>query len=162
MKSVSLYGDCLRHIFIELPCMDPKLGDAMFAGRFQKAMYGIRDTPQIWAKEVQKVMGGLGFDVSIVLYRSGPRNIARTWTKRFRRLFWSASTLERSSTRMRARRARRAIVPKNYMSQGRLSVAVRVMSQYMSKHRKKIVPVIKWDTVPSMPSFRVEQCHREV
>ena len=44
-----------------------------------------------------------------------------------------------------ARRARRAIARMTYMSQDRpdLSVAARVMSQYMSKPREEIVPVIK-------------------
>ena len=44
-----------------------------------------------------------------------------------------------------ARRSRGAIAPMNYMAQNRpdLSVAPRVMSQYMSKPREGIVPVIK-------------------
>ena len=44
-----------------------------------------------------------------------------------------------------ARRARRAIARMNYMSQDRpdLSVAARLMSQYMSRPREGIVPVIK-------------------
>ena len=44
-----------------------------------------------------------------------------------------------------ARRARRAIARMNYMSQDRpdLSVAARVMSQYMCRPREEIVPVIK-------------------
>ena len=65
VKSAFLYGDCRRRIYIELPRQDPKHGDAEFVGRLQKAVYGSRDAPQIWAKEVQKVMEGLGFVISM-------------------------------------------------------------------------------------------------
>ena len=53
----------------------------------------------------------------------------------------------------------------NYRAQDRpdLSVAARVMSQYMSKPREGIVPVVKRAMrVPSMSSLRLEQSHREV
>ena len=44
---------------------DPKHGAADLVGLLQKAMYGTRDAPQIWAKEVQKVMEELGFVISM-------------------------------------------------------------------------------------------------
>ena len=61
VKCAFLYGVCRRRIYIELPRQDPKHGAADLVGLLQKAMYGTRDAPQIWAKEVQKVMEGLGF-----------------------------------------------------------------------------------------------------
>ena len=65
VKSAFLYGDCRRRIYIELPRQDSKHGDAEFVGRLQKAKYGTQDAPQIWAKDVQKVMEGLGIVVSM-------------------------------------------------------------------------------------------------
>ena len=61
VKCAFLHGVCRRRIYIELPRQDPKHGAADLVGLLQKAMYGTRDAPQIWAKEVQKVMEGLGF-----------------------------------------------------------------------------------------------------
>ena len=59
VKCAFLCGGCRRRIYIELPRQDPKHGTADLAGLLQKSMYGTRDAPQIWAKEVQKVMEGL-------------------------------------------------------------------------------------------------------
>ena len=65
VKCAFLYGVCRRRIYIELHRQDPKHGAADLVGLLQKAMYGTPNAPQIWAKEVQKVMEGLGFVISI-------------------------------------------------------------------------------------------------
>ena len=66
VKSVFFHGDRFRYSpYIEVFCQDSKFGDAVFVGCFQKVLYGIRDASQIWAKEVQKVMEGLGFVASM-------------------------------------------------------------------------------------------------
>ena len=65
VKCAFLYGVCRRRVCIELLRQDPKRGAADPVGLLQKAMYGSRDAPQIWAKEVQKVMEGLGFVISM-------------------------------------------------------------------------------------------------
>ena len=65
VKCAFLYCVCRRRIYIELPRQDPKHGAADLVGLLQKAMYGTRDAPQIWAKEVQKVMEELGFVISM-------------------------------------------------------------------------------------------------
>ena len=65
VKCAFLYGVCRRRVYIELPRQDPKHGVADLVGLLQKAMYGTRDAPQIWAKEVQKDMEGLGFVISM-------------------------------------------------------------------------------------------------
>ena len=65
VKCAFLYGVCRRRINIELPRQEPKHGEANLVGLLQKAMYLTRDAPQIWAKEVQKVMEGLGFVISM-------------------------------------------------------------------------------------------------
>ena len=231
VKCAFLYGDCRRRIYIELPRQDPKHGAGDLVGRLQKAMYGTRDAPQIWAKEVQKAMEGLGFVISVLqpsvyhhpskdllvvvhvddfLCSGGVKDLewlfdnlsqkfelkrsmimkdreeevkylGRTirWTydgsreghfevegdERHAQLLmqeWSMQTCKDVDTPMtkagqesintgedlnedEARRARRAIARMNYMAQDRpdLSVAARVMSQYMSKPREGMVPVIK-------------------
>ena len=68
-----------------------------------------------------------------------------------------------------ARSGRRAIAQMNHMAQVRpdLSVAVRVMSQYVSKPLEGTVPVIKpairsVQALPSMSARCVEHCSREV
>ena len=65
VKSAFRFGDCRRRIYVELPHKDLKHGHVDFVGRLQKAMYGTRVAPQIWATDVQKVMDGLGFVISI-------------------------------------------------------------------------------------------------
>ena len=65
VKCAFLYSVCRRRIYIELLRQDPKHGAADLVGLLQKAMYGTRDAPQIWAKEVQKVMEGVGFVISM-------------------------------------------------------------------------------------------------
>ena len=119
VKCAFLHGVCRRRIYIELPRQDPKHGAADLVGLLQKAMYGTRDAPQIWAKEVQQVMEGLGFVLSMfqpsVYYHPSKDLIVVV------------------------------IARMNCMSQDRpdLSVAARLMSQYMSRPREGIVPVIK-------------------
>ena len=65
VKCAFLYGQCSRRIYIELPHRDPRAGDGRVVGRLQRALYGTRDAPQIWAKEVENTMKSLGFIVCL-------------------------------------------------------------------------------------------------
>ena len=40
-------------------------GEGDVVGLLQKAMYGLRDAPQVWQEEVRRILGGLGFKESI-------------------------------------------------------------------------------------------------
>ena len=66
VKCAFLYGECRRRIYIELPRQDPRSGDGGTVGVLRKAMYGTRDAPQIWQKEVQKALEEVGFEMSIL------------------------------------------------------------------------------------------------
>lgn len=66
VKAAFLYGKCRRKIYIELPSQDPRHGDGGLVGLLKKAMYGTRDAPQIWQKEVQKTMESFGFTMSVL------------------------------------------------------------------------------------------------
>ena len=213
------------------PAKIPSTVRQIFVGLLQKAMYGTRDAPQIWAKEVQKVMEELGFvfsmfqpsvyyhpskDLIVVVHvddflcsgemkelewlydnlaqkfelkkslimkdsEQEVKYLGRTmrWTyddngeghfevegdERHSQLLlqeWAMQQCKDVDTPVtkageesintgdglnenEARRARRAIARMNYMSQDRpdLSVAARLMSQYMSRPREGILPVIK-------------------
>ena len=56
-----LYADVAREIYIELPSEDPLAGDGNFVGRLRKALYGTRDPPQLWQRELETTLNGLGF-----------------------------------------------------------------------------------------------------
>ena len=79
VKAAFLYGECRRKIYIELPTQDPCYGDGGLVGKLRKAMYGTRDAPQIWQREVQKSMESIGFSMSIlqpsVYYHRGKRMV---------------------------------------------------------------------------------------
>ena len=64
MLCAFLYGVCRRRIYIDLPRQDPKHGASDLVCLLRKSMYGTRDAPLIWAKEVQKVMEEWGFVIS--------------------------------------------------------------------------------------------------
>ena len=65
VKCAFLYGQCVRRIYIELPHRDPRAGDRGAVGRLRRALYGTRDAPQIWAREVEQTMTDLGFSVCL-------------------------------------------------------------------------------------------------
>ena len=56
-----LYAKVAREIYIELPSEDPLAGDGNFVGRLRKALYGTRDAPQLWQRELETTLNGLGF-----------------------------------------------------------------------------------------------------
>ena len=66
VKCAFLYGECKRKIYIELPRQDQRHGDGGTVGVLRKTMYGTRDAPQIWQKDVQKVLENEGFEVSLL------------------------------------------------------------------------------------------------
>ena len=35
-------------------------------GLLNKAMYGLRDAPQVWQEEVRHILGGMGFTESVI------------------------------------------------------------------------------------------------
>ena len=44
----------MRKIYIRLPPEDPRASDPEVVGKLEKAMYGTRDAPMIWQREVAK------------------------------------------------------------------------------------------------------------
>ena len=56
-----LYAKVARETYIELPSEDPLAGDGNFVGRLRKALYGTRDAPQLWQRELETTLNGLGF-----------------------------------------------------------------------------------------------------
>ena len=64
VKRAFLYGATTRPIFARLPPEDPRYGTPGLVWRLQKAMYGTRDAPAIWQKEVRRTMGALQFRCS--------------------------------------------------------------------------------------------------
>ena len=58
-----LYAPMEREIFIKLPPEDPWYGMG-YVGRLLRALYGTRDAPLAWQKELSRTMRKLGFVVS--------------------------------------------------------------------------------------------------
>ena len=56
VKKAFLYGLLQRRVYIELPFEDPGRDDGRMMGLLRKAMYGLRDAPQVWQQE--------GWDIS--------------------------------------------------------------------------------------------------
>ena len=56
-----LYANVARELFIELPEEDPRAGSGDYVGRLLKALYGTRDAPQLWQRELCKTVVDLGF-----------------------------------------------------------------------------------------------------
>ena len=57
-----LYVKVSREIYIEeLPSEDLLAGDGNFVGRLRKTLYGTRDAPQLWQRELETTLNGLGF-----------------------------------------------------------------------------------------------------
>ena len=61
VKKAFLYGNIQRRVYIELPSEAKERGGGDMVGLLQKAMYGLRDAPQVWQEEVRRILGGLGF-----------------------------------------------------------------------------------------------------
>ena len=53
-----LYGNIRRNVYIELP--SEERGSRNVVGRLNKALYGLRDAPLIWAEEVQSTLKEVG------------------------------------------------------------------------------------------------------
>ena len=60
VKKAFLYGLLQRRVYIELPFEDPGREDGRMVGLLHKAMYGLRDAPQVWQEEVRSILGGHG------------------------------------------------------------------------------------------------------
>ena len=56
-----LYGDVERDVFIELPDEDFRKYQGDLVGYLSKAMYGLREAPQIWQKVVNYMLVSRGF-----------------------------------------------------------------------------------------------------
>ena len=54
-----LYVSAERELYIELPEEDPLAESGDFVGRLQKALYGTRDAPQLWQKELARTLNDL-------------------------------------------------------------------------------------------------------
>jgi len=65
VKKAFLYGKLSRSVYIELPEEDPMSKSGEFVGRLKKAMYGLRDAPQVWQAEVKKTMTDLGYTSAV-------------------------------------------------------------------------------------------------
>ena len=65
VKKAFLYGYLNRRVYIELPEEDPGREGGRMMGMLGKAMYGLRDAPQVWQQEVRKIMRGMGFVESV-------------------------------------------------------------------------------------------------
>lgn len=63
-KCAFLYGSMWGHLFVELPRQAPKSAGSQIMGKFEKAMYGTGDAPQIWADSPGE---DVGFSVPAVL-----------------------------------------------------------------------------------------------
>ena len=61
VKKAFLYGRLARTVYIELPEEDKRAKTRRFVGKLRKAMYGLRDAPQVWQGEVKRTMEELGF-----------------------------------------------------------------------------------------------------
>jgi len=64
VKKAFLYGELKRSVYIELPAEDDMSKSGRYVGKLKKAMYGLRDAPQVWQGEVKKAMESLGFHTS--------------------------------------------------------------------------------------------------
>ena len=60
VKKAFLYGQLKRRVYIELPPEDEKREGGQMMGMLNKAMYGLRDAPQVWQQEVRRLMSGMG------------------------------------------------------------------------------------------------------
>ena len=56
VKKAFLYGAIQRSVYIELPLEDPGRQGGAVVGRLNKAMYGLRDAPQVWQQEVKRIL----------------------------------------------------------------------------------------------------------
>ena len=78
VKRAFLYGKVTRPIFTKLPREDPRFGEPGIVWRLEKAMYGTRDAPAIWQREVRRVLCALGFVPSkynTCIYRHKERDV---------------------------------------------------------------------------------------
>ena len=48
VKKAFLYGAIQRKVYIEVPSEDPERKGGQMVGMLHKAMYGLRDAPQVW------------------------------------------------------------------------------------------------------------------
>ena len=56
-----LYAKTEREIYIELPSSDPLAAGGFHVGRLNRALYGTRDAPLLWQKELGKTLAMLDF-----------------------------------------------------------------------------------------------------
>ena len=61
VKKAFLYGSLKRRVYIELPPEDTGREEGRMMGLLHKAMYGLRDAPQVWQQEVRQILGGMGY-----------------------------------------------------------------------------------------------------
>ena len=50
------HGETKRSIYIRFPKEDPIHGEPGLLAKLQEAMYGTRDAPQVWQREVKRTM----------------------------------------------------------------------------------------------------------
>ena len=63
VKCAFLYAPAKRKIYIELPSRDPRSSGGV-VGVLNRALYGTRDTPQLWGEEVKRKMIAMVFTPS--------------------------------------------------------------------------------------------------
>ena len=61
IKKAFLYAKMKRNVYIELPREDPRSEGGRVVGKLNKAMYGTRDAPIEWQKEMTNTMICLGY-----------------------------------------------------------------------------------------------------
>ena len=84
VKKAFLYGQIQRSVYIELPPEDEGREGGQMMGLLDKAMYGLRDAPQVWQQEVRRILGGMGYcesKTSPCVY-ANPRTEVRIVTRR--------------------------------------------------------------------------------
>jgi len=59
-----LYAKAERDIYIEMPSSDPMSVSGFHVGKLNRALYGTRDAPTLWQKELGKTLAALGFTPS--------------------------------------------------------------------------------------------------
>ncbi len=60
VSTAVLYGFIERPVFVELPSEDVASKDPNMVGQLVRALYGTRDAPNIWQKEVTKAFSDMG------------------------------------------------------------------------------------------------------
>ena len=65
VKTVFLYGDARRSLYVEVPLEDPSSASGRYVGKLERAMYGTRDAPMIWQDHLRETPLDMKFKESV-------------------------------------------------------------------------------------------------